>query len=319
MTSIHELIKLNLGRQEQYVSLHGNNVENPVLLLLHGGPGIAQIGFIRYFTKELEKEFVVVNWDQRGAGKSFNSKIDNKTLTIKQFVEDAFELTDYLKKRFKTSKIFLSGHSWGTVLGVLAIQEKPENYFAYIGISQVVDIKMGEEISYQYTLHKSNQTNNEKAKNELLKIGHPPYQNLKNNLIQRKWLEYFGGSTFEIKMNKLMQKASSTKEYNLWDWIWRFRKGMQFSLNHFLQELLTVNFTNIKHFKIPIYFMQGQNDFQVPTELVRDYFKTLIAPKKEYLEIENCGHMLPFEKTDLWTEYIIKIKQNTYSKIENVT
>jgi pimeloyl-ACP methyl ester carboxylesterase len=310
MATIHELIKLNIGNINQSVSIHGNDVSKPILLLLHGGPGMAQIGFIRYFTQPLENEFIIVNWDQRGAGKSYSSDIETSTMTIGQFVADTIELTDYLLSRFQQSKLFLCGHSWGTVVGLLAAYQRPELFRAYIGVSQVVNMVEGETISYQFTLDQAKQTNNQKAVNELIQIGQPPFKSLKDNLLQRKWLNLFGGSTHSANINKLMQKASSTKEYTIWDWLWRFRKGMTYSLTHLKDELMDVAFDKtILKLDLPVYFFEGDTDFQVPSILAKNYFETIEATTKKRIVFENCGHMIPFEQPEKFCAELMAIQQ----------
>jgi pimeloyl-ACP methyl ester carboxylesterase len=276
---------------------------------LHGGPGITQMGYIRHFTNPLENAFTVVNYDQRGAGKSYSSNIDKRTMTVEQLLNDMLEISNYLLKRFNKQKLFLCGHSWGSALGLLAVKKNPELFTAYIGISQIVNMTKGEELSYQYTVTKANEANHQNAITELTSIGKPPYKSLKDNLKQRKWLDFFGGSTHSIKMNALMQKASSLKEYNLWDWIWRFRKGTYFSLESLMQELLAIQFDKtIDEVNIPIYFFEGTSDYQVPFELAKTYFDTLKASDKTLLLFENCGHMIPFEQPEKFCTELLKIK-----------
>jgi pimeloyl-ACP methyl ester carboxylesterase len=312
MNSIHELSKITLGNYPQSVSIHGNDTNLPILLMLHGGPGQPQIGFIRYFTEALESEFIVVNWDQRGSGKSYSSSIDPATMNINQFLDDTIELTKYLLQRFGKQKLFLCGHSWGTALGLLACQKNPELFEAYIGVSQIVNMPKGELISYNFTLQKAIESNNQKAITELKKIGTPPHKSLTDILLQRKWLDHYNGTTYELKMNKIMQKASSTKEYNLWDWLWRFRKGMFFSLDHLLQDLLNIEFDkSIQEIKIPFYCLEGTSDYQVPFELAQSFFEQIKAPHKKLIMFEQCGHMIPFEQTALFCKTMIEIKNKT--------
>jgi pimeloyl-ACP methyl ester carboxylesterase len=310
MQSIHQLETVILGNCTQYISTHTDSDEYPLLLMLHGGPGIAQIGFISHFTQPLEKEFIVINWDQRGSGKSYKFKPDAATMTIEQFINDAIELIQLLLKRHQKSKIYLVGHSWGTVLGLEIAHRKPELIHAYISVAQVVNMEMGEQISYQFALDKAVEKQNIEAINDLKSIGYPPYKTFKDNLKQREWLDVLGGSTYEINLKKVMQKAGSLKEYNIWDWIYRFKKGIYFSIEHLEKELLAVNFEDkIKQINIPIWFFIGDTDYQVPFELAEKYFTQLIGNQKVMVRFERCGHMIPFEKPIEFCAEIIKVKQ----------
>jgi pimeloyl-ACP methyl ester carboxylesterase len=309
MRNIHQLETVVLGNCKQYISTHTDDAENPLLLMLHGGPGTAQIGFIRHFTQPLEKEFIVVNWDQRGSGKSYKYKPDASTMTIEQFVNDAIELIKGLLKTHNKEKIYLVGHSWGTVLGLELTQRIPKLIYAYVAVSQVVNMKIGEQISYQFALDKAIEKQNEKAILDLKRIGAPPYKTFKDTIKKGEWLTELGGSTYEIDLKKVMQKASSLKEYNIWDWVYRFAKGVYFSVEHLEKELLTVKFDEtIKEINVPTWFFIGDSDYQVPFVLAEKYFTQLAVNQKVKVDFKHCGHMIPFEKPTAFCEEIIKIK-----------
>lgn len=196
--SITSLEKVMLGNLNQYILIRGKNKNNPVLLFLHGGPGSAQIGFAPRYQHSLEDDFVVVNWDQRGAGKSYSENIPKDTMTLEHFISDANELVDYLCHRFGRSKIFLVGHSWGSVLGSMLVYCYPEKFEAYIGIGQVVNMNDNERLSYQYVLKEAKKSNNKRAVKSLEGIGEPPYKNeIKDLMTQRKWLGKFKGAVYE--------------------------------------------------------------------------------------------------------------------------
>lgn len=115
--SIAELTDVPLGGLPQFVLMRGRDTTNPVLLLLHGGPGDPQAPHSSYYNAALEEFFIVVNWDQRGAGRSYSDSIPEETMTIDQLISDTHELTVYLKARFSKRKIILVGHSWGVLSG----------------------------------------------------------------------------------------------------------------------------------------------------------------------------------------------------------
>ena len=145
--SITSLEKITLGGIKQTILIRGHDTKSPILLFLHGGPGFPEMDIAYKFQRKLEEHFIVVNWDQRGAGKSFSKKIPRESMTIEQFISDAHELIRFLRERFDKEKIYLVGHSWGTTLGLLLTQRYPELFFAYVGIGQVVNALESEQIS----------------------------------------------------------------------------------------------------------------------------------------------------------------------------
>ena len=138
-SSITSLEKIELGDINQWISIRGRNTANPILLYLHGGPGTPVMPLFRHFQAPLEDHFIVVQWEQRGAGKSFSWKIPKETMTIEQFISDLQVLIELLRKRFNKEKIYLMGHSWGSVFGTYTVQRYPELFYAYIGVGQATD------------------------------------------------------------------------------------------------------------------------------------------------------------------------------------
>ena len=141
---INRLEAVELGGVKQWISIRGKNPNAPLLLFLHGGPGSANIAKLRIQTPELEKHFIVVQWDQRGAGKSFSPFANAAALTREQYVSDAHELVGWLKQRFGVEKIYLMGFSWGTVLGLTLASQYPDDFAAFIIVSEVVDYQTAE-------------------------------------------------------------------------------------------------------------------------------------------------------------------------------
>ena len=145
---VSEIKKLTIGGIEQWALIRGENITNPVLLFLHGGPGTSEMPLLRHYNKDLEKYYTIVMWDQRGAGKSNSYSVPDSSFSLQQILDDTHEITNYLKQRFNQQKIFLAGHSWGSILGILTIKNYPEDYYAYIGLGQVVNAKKNLSLSY---------------------------------------------------------------------------------------------------------------------------------------------------------------------------
>jgi pimeloyl-ACP methyl ester carboxylesterase len=154
--------------------LRGENGSNPPLILLHGGLGFTEMRLFRHFNAPLEKCFTVVNWDQRGAGKSFDRKIPKSSMTVEQFIADLDELVDTIRRRLGRRKVTIFGHSWGSALGVLYAARFPDKVAAYVGSGQIGDWPAGELSSYAFVLAELDRRNNRKAVKELRAIGAPP-------------------------------------------------------------------------------------------------------------------------------------------------
>ena len=192
---LNALARISLGGIEQAIFIQGEKESNPVLLFLHGGPGVPIIPFVQDVDAyaKLQKHFVMVYWDQRGAGYSYHADIPVESMNIAQFLADTHELVEILRTRFQASKIYLVGHSWGSLLGVLTVARYPELFYAYVGIGQAVDLQENEHVSYQFAVAAATKTDNHRALQQLTAIGPPPYSSYKEMLVERKWVQRLGG------------------------------------------------------------------------------------------------------------------------------
>jgi proline iminopeptidase len=300
--SIAEVQKMEIGGIKQFVVIRGKSIKNPVLLMLHGGPGSPQAHMNLKFNKKLEDYFIVVNWDQRGAGGSYSKDIPKKSVNIDQIVEDTRELSQYLIKRFQKEKIFILGHSWGSYLGMRTIYKYPGLYQAYIGIGQVSDQRKSEEISYQFVLNRAKETNNKKAIRELEEIGYPNnglYKDLQKGMMtERNWVMHYGGAAW-MKTKKdffpmFIKPLILFKEYTFNDKI-NYLKGLNFSQELLWDPLMNQQLVDVvKKVEVPVYILQGRHDYQTCFDQAKIYFDSLQAPRKEFIEFSNSAHMLPY-------------------------
>lgn len=307
--SIASLEEVMIGGRKQWVLFRGENVDQPIMLFLHGGPGTAQIGFAPKFQKDLEKEFLIVNWDQRGAGLSYSPDVRKEELTVETILCDTIQLIEYLLKRFKKEKLILVGHSWGTVLGILAVQKCPQYISSYIGIGQVGDMRAGEKLSYDYTLNKAREKKHVKALKELDGLVYNPADMDYLN-VQRKWLTKFGGSYIGVnEFTLIYSNMLFAHEYTLKDWFSYIKAG-RFCLETMWEELLGIDFiTNTAKLEVPVYIFAGRQDYQTPSKLAKQYFDVLQCPQKEFVWFENSAHLLNFEEPEKFFQECIKIKQ----------
>jgi pimeloyl-ACP methyl ester carboxylesterase len=315
-TGIQTLEQVILGGVKQWISIRGLDRDNPVLLFLHGGPGFPEMVPVRHYNRELEEHFVVVNWDQRGAGKSYSPDIDLDMMNLDQFVEDTLELTRLLRERFDTEQIYLVGHSWGSILGVHAARLHPEYYYAYAGIGQAVNFVQAEQISYQFTLDRARELNIEAAISELEEIGSPPYGREQLG-IQRKWLFQFGGEVYGETSNaryllRLLGLHLSAPEYTLTDVI-NLIRGNNFSGLHLWDQLMAVNLPQqAPELQLPVYFLTGRYDYVTVFEKVEEYYQLLEAPRKELVWFAQSAHSPNFEQPAEFAAVMKRIKDETY-------
>lgn len=308
--SIAETAFVELGGIKQWVLMRGRSIYNPILIFLHGGPGISLQGIFRHYNHVLEDHFLVIGWDQRGTGKSYQRKLDPQSMSISQFVSDLHELVRYLKIRFGHDRVYIMGESWGSLLGILYAKMHPENVSAYIGIGQVTDVCTSELLSYEYTLEEAKKRNSVKALKELSSIKQPG-ATPKDVKLQRKWLIKFGG----VQVNKTslfpsILKAFGEKEYSLFDVLWLIQ-GSEMSLNLLWPQIIKINlFEQVPELQIPAYFLMGSNDHCVSTLLAKQYFEALKAPMKKWICFDNVGHHPFIECPEQFNKAVISLMQS---------
>jgi len=236
--SISTIEKVTLGGQEQYIIIRGADSTKPVMLFLHGGPGNPEIAFMKNTNQAIEHDFVMVYWEQRGAGKSYSKQIPVESMNLEQFISDTRELSEILAKRFKQEKIYIMGHSWGSFLGILTVQRHPELFHAYLGVGQVCYQYKGEQISFEWVKEQANKQNNEDAVEALSKISFP--DSLSNSdvwldylMVERKYVTQFGGGVAHDMsgMWPIIKMFLNTKEYTFGEKI-NFMRASIFSLEH---------------------------------------------------------------------------------------
>lgn len=304
------LEKRRIGGSDQWILERSENTDNPVILFLHGGPGTSQLTLNRRNTRDLEKSFIVVNWDQRGAGKSYSAIHDSARMNIDQFVEDTKELTLHLLKRFGKERIVLAGHSWGSVIGVLAASRYPELYHCYIGIGQVANMAEGESASYRWTMKRAVEENDKRAIAKLERMGPPPYPGdwQAKTITERKYVGRFGGEVHGSRIGAfglVIRNLAFSREYGFMDRINVFR-GIFGSMKLIWQQLLKVDlFQSVTEFKIPVYMMEGRFDQEVPSEIAERYFNAIKAPSKELIWFEKSAHMVNSEERDKFNRIFI--------------
>lgn len=309
--SVAVLEKVRIGGSDQWVLERSEDVSNPVVLFLHGGPGTSQLTSNRRDTRALERYFTVVNWDQRGAGKSYRAIGDPAMMNIGQFVADTRELTGYLLKKFHQDRLVLVGHSWGSVIGALAVSRYPELYSCYVGIGQIGNMAEGEAASYRWTLDQARKRGNRRALGALAATGPPPYANdwQKKTITQRSYLARFGGEVHRSRFGASGRVVSGllfSREYTLADRVNAVR-GIVGSMRLLWPQLLQVDlFESAPEINVPVFLMEGRYDHECPSEIAERYFSALRAPVKQLIWFDRSAHLPNAEERDLFNKIMVE-------------
>lgn len=298
---------------QQWISVRGKDRRNPVLLVLHGGPGSPEMPDDWTFQTPWEDFFTVVEWDQRGAGKTYslNDPAAIKgTMTLPQMVSDTEAVIQYLRQTYGRQKLFLVAHSWGTVLGVEVAQRHPEWLYAYVGVGQLVNTRFNEEEGYRFALEEAKANRNAEAVKELEAIA--PYPGDVKTLsfdkigVQRKWLMYFGGLAWgrqDFKWDANAWDLSpdySEKELDAVD------AGSLFSLTSLMGALFDVNLERTTSFQCPVFLFTGRHDYATSHTLAERWFRSVSAPAKEFVWFEDASHMIMQEEPGRFLEHLVQ-------------
>jgi pimeloyl-ACP methyl ester carboxylesterase len=287
---------LRIGGVDQWVMIRGRDIANPLLILLHGGPGASSIALHRVSNAALEDAFTVVYWDQRGAGRSFSKSVPPESMTIDRFVADLDELVDAALTRFGKKRVVIVGHSWGSALGTLYTTRTPAKVAAYVGVGQISNMAQSEAESYAFALAQAEARGHRKALKELRAMGPPPLP-IPALMRQRRWLTALGGAFgANMSMSKVLWRTISAPEATLFDLV-RLIRGARFSIDALWPQMAPLRLDrDHTRFDVPVFFLLGRLDKQVVATLAADYFEHIDAPHKELVWFEQSGHFLPFEE-----------------------
>ncbi|MBQ6334685.1 MAG: alpha/beta hydrolase [Erysipelotrichaceae bacterium] len=268
----------------------------PVLLFLHGGPGVVNRHNIFEAHSDLLDSFTIATWDQRGTGGSYGG-VKVETLTINQLVEDAKVVVEYLCREFKKEKIFIIGGSWGSLLGIRLAYAYPEHIAAFVGFGQFVNGEKNEQLSYDFTLEAAKAANDEEAVKQLESVG-PPVMGIykggfEGMMKQRNLMMKYGGySKSEEKrsyLDSFVKPMILSGEYSLSDLL-GIALGYKKVLKSMWPEVGAEDLNRYQIFEVPILVFDGKLDMNTPAELVEEWFEQLEAPYKELIWFENSGH-----------------------------
>jgi pimeloyl-ACP methyl ester carboxylesterase len=282
------LEQIVLGGSAQWILIRGHDRTRPVVLFLHGGPGMPAMFLAHAFQRDLERDFVVVHWDRRGAGKSFAAASPLSSLSVRNTLDDAFALTKMLRERFKQDRIILVGHSWGSYLGLLAVREHPEWYVAYIGVGQMAGTR--EEVlrhRRDFLTQHASLTGDTGLLHRLAAGGVPTEEDL-----FRHGGELHGATS----LWPILSTGLFAREYTLRD-VLNVKRGADLVNREMKYDLLPKPLEGeIDAVDVPVFLFLGRHDHNTPSSIAASYLERLRAPMKGLVWFEQSAHFPFFEE-----------------------
>ena len=288
---IEEALYVNIGGIDQWIQIRGQDRAKPVLLLLNGGPGASWIRATQALLP-WEEHFVFVQWDQRGAGRTYATTGDSvaSTMSVDRMVDDAIEVVEFLRAHLGKDKIILLGHSWGSFLGIHLASQRPDLFYCFVGTGQLGDFADDVLDRYSSLLRRVEESGDEQAQQALIALGQPPYDRAEDYLtLIRRQEALEPGAAADIPP---IQGALTAPGYSLLDF-YHLVRGFQLSERTLVPEVFAVNLSAVAlNFDIPIFFFHGDRDFRTPIESARAYFDRITAPHKEFVTFPGAGHFV---------------------------
>ena len=295
---VERLQTVRIGDIDQWVSIRGRDTRNPLLLVIHGGPGYVLMPESWWVSRDWEEYFTVVHWDLRGAGKTLLINDPVKlapTMTLARSVADAEEMVGWLRKEFGKQKVFVLAHSAGTYIGMQVALRHSDWVYAYIGVGQMADMPESERRGWAFAMDAARRSGNAEAVQELQSIA--PYfapghsSPLKDLYIQRKWVGYFGGvmayrhgNDADSDLVKLSPDYTREELAHIYD-------GNEFSERFLLADLVDGDWSVTRTLECPVLLFEGRHDYNANSEVAWEWFQQVQAPAKQFVWFEHSGHM----------------------------
>ncbi len=313
--SIASIETVTLGDVQQTITIRGADTTKPVLLFLHGGPGVPSSPWATWNNvhADLEANFVFVHWDQRGAGKSYSEDLTVDDMHVDNFVSDTLELTDILRERFDQDKIFLWGHSWGSGLGFETLRVNAEPYHAFIASAARPDWNSTQEMGYEKVLEIAHQSNDTEAIQALESIqpfdpANPDHVGVRGQFLSQYLVgDFHTEGLAEAWLNYVLDGKSP--EYPS-AYIEQTLAGMDFTRQTTGLEVMTSGYDHAKDFPvstIPLFFLHGRYDYECPGELAEEYYNFLEAPAKSFTWFEDSAHNVMYDEPDRFNQEMLRI------------
>ena len=309
---IEETRAVHIGGIEQWISVRGHDRRNPILLFVHGGPASTEMPVSWLYQSGWEDYFTVVQWDQRGAGKTYVANDAAKvepTITQERMVADGEELVAWLRANYGKRKVFVLGHSWGSIIGLEVARRHPDWLHAYIGMGQMIHGRDNERLGYEWALAAARADHDDQAVKELQAIA--PYPRADGSvsvaqiIAQRTWVIHYGGLTWGRPDFDYAQDAAkfspeySRKELSPED-------GIGESLPRLLPAMMAYDVRGVTRMDCPVFIFAGAHDYETPSALAEAWLAALQAPRKGLVRFENSAHMMELEEPGKMLVHLVR-------------
>lgn len=299
---VQETFEATLGGARQVVSVRGADRDNPIILFVHGGPGAVEMPMAWTFERPWEDFFTVVQWDQRGAGKSYplnDPKALAPTLKPDRYRDDTIELIELLRRKYGKRKVILMGHSWGSIVGLSVAAKRPDLLYAYVGIGQMIDVRANEQVGYDWTLAQARKAGNTEAIRELEGIAPYPGNgalDIAKMNTERKWSIRYGAlAAGRDNADFYFNSSSLSPDYSPAD-VQAWSDGSKFTMDTIFGELASISFEPIRKLDIPVILFLGRHDYTVAAPIAASWMGRLQAPQKKLVWFENSAHLPMIEE-----------------------
>lgn len=301
---------IHIGGVDQWIQIRGEDRANPVLLVLHGGPGWPNATFTLPL-RSWEQHFTVVQWDHRGAGKTLsrNGKPDTGEMSFGLRISDAIELIEVLRQYLRKDKVILLAESMGTLTGLSLARQRPDLFSALVVTDLYVDMLRNEALKYRMTLERVRSAGDTKGVAALERIGGDPTRwDLRAWNVNMAWAFKTNLPTPNLDRTFLFPLVLYSPIYSLRD-IYTLFIGFQSSTAEMFDEFRNYNARRLgTRFEVPFFLFQGESDVITLTSLAQEYFSEVEAPVKELALIQNAGHFAAFTQPHQFlTELLIHV------------
>jgi pimeloyl-ACP methyl ester carboxylesterase len=296
--AIGDLFELDVNGDVQYLLIRGVDRKQPVMLFVHGGPGMPAMFLAHDFQRDLEGEFVVVHWDQRASGKSFKRTVDQVQLSTSLLLSDMDAVIDYLRGTLDAHRVWVVGHSHGSYLGALYARRHPEKVCAFVGVGQVVGGSHSE---------RTRAIQEEFLQSQLESLGLAPDTVINDSNLE-ELLFLTGGELYgETSYSPLLMSGLMAPEYSLFD-VLNVARGSSFSSKSMVYDMPRDLLASEWQFDVPVAMIMGRHDMVTPIQLSKEYYERIEAPTKAWYVFEKTSHFSHYEKPRKFTEALVELK-----------